>query len=169
MSAAMHHDDDRKRDCELKEKIEYFKILADHYRMDVQAVWQRASAFIVINGALLAIYGTLYAKDAHDVNIAISILAFVLCVLWFVNQFVTTRWLEEWRRALCELDTKITFCDGFGGVFNATEQNSDGDKIKRLHAKIRPQYTAMLMPVVIMPFWMLFIVVAFIRACHRLF
>jgi len=144
----------------LKEKIEYLKIVAEHYRMDVQAVWVRSTAFIAINAGIIALYGSSYLANDADARFYIILLSVATNVFWGLNQYVTSEWIADWRHALCHLDSQIKFPGSdYGMTFYLVEEENNG-LIKRkkknkfkLHKIVRPQHIARAVPWIIMSIW----------------
>ena len=142
---------------DLNAKISYFSILAEHYRMDVQAVWARATVFMTINGALFALYGSDYLSKEPQARAVISVFSLLLCAVWTLSQCVTTMWLRDWRYALCELDKDIVFKGGFGRVFYNTEPHShlvqNGQVPKKFHHRVRPQHLGIALAALVFLLW----------------
>src|SRR5262245_58554667 len=124
--------------------IELLKIVTDHYRNDVNAVWQRSQFFIAGNSALYAYFYSLKEPTLDFVK-AVSALGLALSVLWIVLAYTTVYWLDVWRRTVVALEGKIFKAGPF----------SRGDVLvgKRVYHRVRPEWITILLAVVVAILW----------------
>lgn len=88
--------DDGKWLGELDQKqwlLEEYKLLSLHYFHEDDSLRKTITTYITINAALLAFLGSTFAAQNSSINIAVSIIGLVLCVVWFV----TLIRIREWR------------------------------------------------------------------------
>lgn len=96
-------------DIEPKERakliIDLFKVLNDHYRNDINSVWQRSQFFIVIHGALIT-YVSSKSSEPSTLPL-IAMMGMVLGLLWLLGAIVTVKWISIWREQVIAVESKI--------------------------------------------------------------
>ena len=85
--------------------LEIFRIVTDHFRHDITAFWNHSSFFLLIQGALVAVFSTAVGpQDPEKLNalmsarveaVVLSLLGLVLALFWW--------WVARGRRALIDL------------------------------------------------------------------
>ena len=119
-------------DGDLKPAAELFKSVGDHFRNDINAVWQRGQFFLTANLTMLAFFfSTAFKRENIASVFVISVVGILLSFLWFRIAKATVAWINVWRNSLIHVEQAIFEY----GPYERGE-NLDG---KSKHEKYRPE------------------------------
>ena len=90
-------------------KFEVYRLTFDHADKEVGMLWQRNAGFMVANSAFLIIVG-MVQNDSAFASL-LSVLAFVLSVVWLHQNYYSSRWLLYWIRELKRLEKELPGCE----------------------------------------------------------
>ncbi|MFH0784821.1 MAG: hypothetical protein V2B20_23090 [Pseudomonadota bacterium] len=121
--------------------LDLLKILCDHYRNDINAVWQRSQFFVTAHGAMIALIAS--AKLDTKVIHLISQLGIALAVIWFVLAAVTARWIRVWREMVIRVESEVFV----KGPFHSGEPGNGWYHI------VRPQHISWIVAMLFFGFW----------------
>lgn len=131
---------------EIKEIIDIFKIVNEHYRNDINAVWLRSNYFMLSDLGLLAFfYSTAFDRGNKSAVIFISMMGILLSLSWIFAIIITIRWIDVWRRTVVDLETSIFK----KGPFKRGE-SIDGNN---WHEKVRPEIFPIMLGTIFVLFW----------------
>lgn len=87
---------------------EVFKAAGDHFRNDINAIWQRGNFFLLVNGALLAFYSSagFNRNDFAPVSI-VCFAGIAISYTWAKILDMSIRWINVWRVALVDTERAI--------------------------------------------------------------
>jgi hypothetical protein len=115
-----------------------YKLIAEHYRNELQLFWTRANFYFLVQGALLsafaALVGGVFGKEnpTDDPIRVIFWIGLIMCsagillaVCWLVVMYGGQHWIEQWRKQVVKAE-KVT------PVFRAFEE-IEVDERERLH------------------------------------
>jgi hypothetical protein len=136
-----------------------FKSVGDHYRNDINAVWQRSQFFQLSNLGLLAFfYSNAFDRGNIASVIGISITGIVISLFWLLIAKVTIAWIDTWRNALVDVEKVMVY----KGPYKLGE-NIDG---KEFHEKYRPEFFAVVVAFIFLLGWLLILIGSFFHLWH---
>ncbi len=81
--------------------FELFKLVAEHFRADLQLFWQRCNLYLVVNAALVSVYSSLHASSLQPLLAGFGL---IISIFWFVVVRGSAYWIDNWRQQLGQLD-----------------------------------------------------------------
>jgi hypothetical protein len=94
--------------CQLKSgdtkaAVDIFKSVGDHFRNDINAIWQRSQFFLASNLGLLAFfYSNAFDRSDHTSVVGLCIAGIVISLFWLAIAIVSFRWIDVWRNVLVD-------------------------------------------------------------------
>ena len=127
-----------------------YKVVNEHFRNDINAIWQRSNYFMLVNLGLLAfLYSVGFDRTNPDAVQALCLLGLATSGLWVLITLSTERWIDVWRRKVVEVEK----CLVASGPFTLGE-GIDGWK---LHQILRPERFAILLALLSAFLWIVFL------------
>lgn len=91
-----------------KPAAELLKSVGDHFRNDINAVWQRGQFFLTANLTMLAFFfSTAFKREDFAAVLVISVVGILLSFLWLQIAKVTVSWINVWRNSLIDIEKEI--------------------------------------------------------------
>lgn len=88
--------------------IDIFKSVSDHFRNDINAVWQRNQFFLLSNLGLLGFfYSNAFDRRNLESVLGISMAGIITSLCWLVLALVTAKWICVWRKALVDVEKQM--------------------------------------------------------------
>jgi len=138
-------------------KIEIFKILYEHYKNDFTLYWTRSNFFLLTQIGLLGYFSSDYisANDGEiKYRLLITIIGFVLSLIWFLVVLSSTKWIKVWRNKVLEIDKGINPYLSFN-----KGEVSENTRKKPFCEKFRPEFLSNIMAIAFVVLWLtLFII-----------
>ena len=126
--------------------IDLFKIVNDHYRNDINSVWQRSHYFLYADIGLLGfVFSSALIKNSAVAIVMIAIGGLAVSIAWAFISLTTIRWIHTWRKGVVEIEKSLFQI----GPFNHGEALS-GDQY---HEQWRPEYFSFILPFVFIIIW----------------
>jgi hypothetical protein len=115
-----------------KTRLEIFKVVNDHYRNDINAVWHRSQFFMVTDLGLLAFFYSAAFKRDNITNVQwLAGIGLIISLVWVCIMLWTIRWIDVWRHAVVDMEKSLVPF----GPFNRGESIGGG----HFHEKLRPE------------------------------
>lgn len=121
--------------------MDLFKIVNDHYRNDINAVWQRSQFFVTAHVALIVFVAS--RKLPPESFVSVSLIGIFLGALWLIGALVTAKWISVWRAMVITVESHI-FKRGPYQV---------GEVGRGWHQKFRPQHVSWFLALTSLVFW----------------
>jgi hypothetical protein len=126
--------------------LELFKITNEHYRNDINQVWQRSQYFMLADLGLLAFFYSQAFDRTHRMSVVVvSSIGLVLSLFWMLITVVTSRWIAVWRAKIIKLERYL--------VYNGPFQTGEALQGTRIHETFRPQHFATLLAICFSTLW----------------
>jgi hypothetical protein len=127
--------------------IDVFRTINDHFRNDINAIWQRSQFFMAANLAVLAFfYSTAFERTDRASVLSMSIFGLIISCSWFVVAFLSAKWINVWRHAVVNVENHLVACGPFG-----VGEAIDG---RNIHHIWRPEFCSYILACVFSVFWL---------------
>jgi len=124
-----------------------FRTTNDHFRNDINALWQRSQFFMAANIALLAFFhSAAFVRSDRPSVLAISIFGLIISLSWFMVAFLSVRWIDVWRHAVVNVENHLVAM----GPFRVGESIGG----RRIHHIWRPEICSYILAFVFGVFWL---------------
>jgi hypothetical protein len=126
---------------------ELFRVVNEHYRNDICAIWERSQYFMLSDLGLLAFfYSNSFDRTDPFSKEWISATGLALSIVWLLIILTTIRWIDVWRRAVVDVEKKL---HPFGPF---TRGESIGGR--KFHEFARPEYYAAFLALLFALLWL---------------
>ena len=128
--------------------VDIFKVVNDHYRNDINAVWLRSQFFMLSDLGLLAFFYSAAFKRENIANVMwVSSIGLIVSIAWICIMVWTIRWIDVWRHAVVDTEKALMTL----GPFNRGEAIGGA----AFHQQVRPEYFSCALAAVFAVLWVL--------------
>jgi hypothetical protein len=90
---------------------EVYGLLFETWRFQVDSYWQRSSYFAAFETAAIAGCWELLKHKDLWAACTLSVLGFLLTMIWLYNNYKTHKYVSHWWNSLCETEAKLGLRD----------------------------------------------------------
>jgi hypothetical protein len=105
---------------------EEYRLATELLEKESDRYWNRNNIMLLIQGALLALFGGVFGKGAI-IEVAVSTMGLIFSILWYGIVYKGSLYVGRWDRVVMDIETRLK--ERLGAQFFAVRHMNDAGKV----------------------------------------